>query len=92
MANLARLGLDDDELLALTNDLNKILERVARLEAVDVQGVEPLAHVGDLHSVLREDVPRPGLTREEALASAPDAESGCFRVPIVLHREEGGRP
>lgn len=90
VAKLARLGLAEAELAALTDDLNKILERVARLQAVDVEGVEPLAHVGDLHSVLREDEPRPGLTRAEALACAPDAASGCFRVPTVIRREEGG--
>lgn len=91
VAELARLGLDEAELRAVTGDLNRILERVARLSAIDVEGVEPLSHVTDLHTVWRDDEPRPGLERSEVLALAPDAAAGCFRVPTVVRRE-GGDP
>lgn len=88
IAKLARLGLEPAEVSALTAELNGILERVERLRAVDVEGVEPLAHVGGLHTVWREDVARPGLEREAALANAPDAHEGYFRVPRVVAHEE----
>jgi aspartyl-tRNA(Asn)/glutamyl-tRNA(Gln) amidotransferase subunit C len=37
--------------------------------------------------VLRPDVEVPGLTAEQALAAAPAAEGGRFRVPRILDAE-----
>jgi aspartyl-tRNA(Asn)/glutamyl-tRNA(Gln) amidotransferase subunit C len=51
------------------------------MDELDLEGVEPTTHVVDLTNVLREDVPRPCLPRERALAGAPDAVDGGFRVP-----------
>jgi aspartyl-tRNA(Asn)/glutamyl-tRNA(Gln) amidotransferase subunit C len=81
VAKLARLKLTDDEVEKMTGELSKILEHVERMEALDLEGVEPTSHVVALQNVLREDVPRPSLPRERALEQAPDATDDGFRVP-----------
>jgi aspartyl-tRNA(Asn)/glutamyl-tRNA(Gln) amidotransferase subunit C len=81
VAKLARLKLTDDEVEKMTGELSKILEHVERMEALDIEGVEPTSHVVALENVLREDVPRPSLPRERALEQAPDATDDGFRVP-----------
>jgi aspartyl-tRNA(Asn)/glutamyl-tRNA(Gln) amidotransferase subunit C len=81
VAKLARLRLDEDEVERMPAELSKILEHVETMNELDLDGVEPTSHVVDLTNVLREDVPRPSLDRETALAQAPDAADGGFRVP-----------
>jgi aspartyl-tRNA(Asn)/glutamyl-tRNA(Gln) amidotransferase subunit C len=81
VARLARLRLSDEELERMPAELSKILEHVERMDQLDLEGVEPTSHVVALENVLREDVPRPSLPRERALAGAPDVADGGFRVP-----------
>lgn len=88
VAALARLGLGDDEIDRLQGQLNRILEAVGQLQAVDTSTVDPTAQVIALENVMRDDVARPGLSREAALANAPLREGPMLRVPVIL---EGGR-
>jgi aspartyl-tRNA(Asn)/glutamyl-tRNA(Gln) amidotransferase subunit C len=81
VARLARLRLTDEELERMPGELSKILEHVEKMTELDLEGVEPTTHVVDLTNVLREDVPRPCLAPERALAGAPDVADGGFRVP-----------
>lgn len=81
VAKLARLKLTDDEVERMTGELSHILEHVERMEALDLEGVEPTSHVVALENVLRDDVPRESLPRERALEQAPDATEDGFRVP-----------
>jgi len=81
VARLSRLALTEEELERMPAELSKILEHVEKMDELDLDGVEPTTHVVDLTNVLREDVPRPGLTRDQALEQAPDAAEGGFRVP-----------
>jgi aspartyl-tRNA(Asn)/glutamyl-tRNA(Gln) amidotransferase subunit C len=81
VAKLARLKLTDDEVEKMTGELSQILEHVERMEALDLDGVEPTSHVVALENVLRGDVPRACLPRERALEQAPDATDEGFRVP-----------
>ena len=81
VARLARLHLTDQELDRMPAELSKILEHVEKMDELELDGVEPTTHVVDLANVLREDVPRPCLPRERALAGAPDVADGGFRVP-----------
>jgi aspartyl-tRNA(Asn)/glutamyl-tRNA(Gln) amidotransferase subunit C len=87
VAALARLGLTDDEIDRLVPQLTRILEAVGKLSGVDTSSIGPTAQVIALENVMRDDVPRPGLSREVALAEAPLREGGLLRVPVVL--EEG---
>lgn len=84
VAALARLELSADEIERFTGQLSAILEAVSKLQGVDTSGVGPTASILDLHDVLREDAPRPGLSTEEALKNAPDREGDLFRVQAVF--------
>jgi aspartyl-tRNA(Asn)/glutamyl-tRNA(Gln) amidotransferase subunit C len=84
VARLARLALTEEELERYTVQLGAVLEHAADVEALDTSGVPPTAHPLDLVNVLREDVVRPSLDRDEVLAMAPEAEDGRFRVPRIL--------
>ncbi|HEY7526053.1 MAG TPA: Asp-tRNA(Asn)/Glu-tRNA(Gln) amidotransferase subunit GatC [Candidatus Limnocylindria bacterium] len=87
VAELARLGLSDDEIDLMQGQLNRILEAVKQLQSVDTSSVGPTASVIALENVMRDDVPRPSMDREAALANAPLREGPLLRVPVVL--EEG---
>ena len=81
VAKLARLRLSDAEVERMTGELSNILEHVERMDELDLDGVEPTSHVVELQNVLRDDVPRESLSRERALAGAPDPAGDGFRVP-----------
>ncbi len=81
VAKLARLELTDDEVERMADELSTILEHVEHMTELELEGVEPTSHAVQLENVLRDDVPRPSLPRERALASAPDATDTGFRVP-----------
>jgi aspartyl-tRNA(Asn)/glutamyl-tRNA(Gln) amidotransferase subunit C len=83
VARLARLELVGDEVEQMREQLSAILEAVGKVAELDLDGVEPTAHPLDLVNVLAQDEPRPSLSREEALANAPDPEDGFFGVPAV---------
>lgn len=84
VAVLARLTLTDDELDLYTDQLGAVLEHAAAIAALDTDGVEPTAHPLPLVNVLRDDVVRDSLDRDEVLAAAPAVEDRRFRVPPIL--------
>ena len=81
---LARLALSDEELDRMTSQMGQILGYVDLLAEVDTSQVEPMAHALDVANVFREDVARPGLDRESALAAAAEHDDECYLVPAVL--------
>ena len=87
MAHLAQLHLTDDEVDRMRAQLSNILAAIETLRDVDTSHVGPTASVIGLENVMREDEPRPGLTRDAALANAPLRDDPFLRVPTVL--EEG---
>ena len=84
VARLARLALSEDEVERFTVQLAAILDHAAEVAALDTGEVPPTAHPIPLANVLRPDEPRPGLSRDEVLAMAPETEDGFFRVPRIL--------
>jgi aspartyl-tRNA(Asn)/glutamyl-tRNA(Gln) amidotransferase subunit C len=88
VAKLARLALDDEQLRRFTPQLESILEYVDKIRAVDVSGVEPMAHALPLANVLREDVVEPSLPIEEVLKNAPETDGRFFKVPKVIGGDE----
>ncbi len=84
VAKLARLSLDDDELDTFTAQLAAILDHAEDVEALDLADVPPTSHPFPLVNVLRPDVAGRTLAPEAALAGAPQAEDGRFRVPTIL--------
>jgi aspartyl-tRNA(Asn)/glutamyl-tRNA(Gln) amidotransferase subunit C len=83
VAKLARLALTEEEVERFREQLSAILEAVGKVSELDLEGVPPTSHPLDLVNVFAEDEPRPSLSRDEALANAPDAEGGFFGVPPV---------
>ena len=81
VARLARLEIPAGEIETVREQLGAILEAVSKVSELDLSDVEPTSHPLDLVNVWDEDLPRPSLTREEALANAPDPAEGSFRVP-----------
>jgi aspartyl-tRNA(Asn)/glutamyl-tRNA(Gln) amidotransferase subunit C len=81
VARLARLRLTDQEVERMARELSHVLEHIERISELDLEGVEPTSHVIDVAGALRDDVPRPSLPRDVALAAAPAVEDGGFLVP-----------
>ena len=81
VARLARLELAEDEVERMAGELSGILEHIERIGELDLAGTDPTSHVMALENVLRADEPRPSLSRERTLGSAPDAGELGFRVP-----------
>jgi len=84
IAELAKLALTEDEVTVFAEQLSEILDHADRLNALDTDAIPPTAHVLAPRNVMREDVPRPSLTSEQALANAPDRHDGFFRVKAVF--------
>jgi aspartyl-tRNA(Asn)/glutamyl-tRNA(Gln) amidotransferase subunit C len=87
LARLARLAVSDDELDRFAGQLDVILQAVARVGEVTAADIPPTSHSVPLTNVLREDVVVPGIDRDAALSSAPDAAELRFRVPRILDEE-----
>jgi aspartyl-tRNA(Asn)/glutamyl-tRNA(Gln) amidotransferase subunit C len=83
VAMLARLGLEPGDEEFYAEQLSGILAHIDRLQEVDTDDIPPTAQVVEVTNPLREDIPRPGLTQAEALANAPQAVDGFFRVPSI---------
>jgi aspartyl-tRNA(Asn)/glutamyl-tRNA(Gln) amidotransferase subunit C len=84
VAKLARLQLSGEELDRYGAQLGAILDYIAKLEKLDVSGLEPLAHAVATANVFRADEPRPCLTREAALQNAPEKTGDFFIVPKII--------
>jgi aspartyl-tRNA(Asn)/glutamyl-tRNA(Gln) amidotransferase subunit C len=80
---LARLGLEPGDEEFYAEQLSGILAHIDRLQQLDTEAIPPTAQVVEVKNQLREDVPRPGLTQEDAMSNAPAAVNGFFRVPSI---------
>ncbi len=88
LARLARLAVTEEELDMFAGQLDVILQSVARVGEVAAEHIPPTSHSVPLTNVFRPDEPVAGLTRDDALAGAPDAAEDRFRVPRILDEEE----
>jgi aspartyl-tRNA(Asn)/glutamyl-tRNA(Gln) amidotransferase subunit C len=80
---LARLGLEPGDEEFYAEQLSGILAHIDRLKELDTEAIPPTAQVVEVANTLREDVPRPCLSQTDALANAPAAVDGFFRVPSI---------
>jgi aspartyl-tRNA(Asn)/glutamyl-tRNA(Gln) amidotransferase subunit C len=87
VARLARLALSDEEAETMRGHLNSILDYMAELEKLNVQGVDPTFHAVPMETRLRDDTETPSLMRNEVLATAPSHDAGAFAVPRILETE-----
>lgn len=81
VAKLARLALGEEEVERMARELSAVLDHIEKISELDLAGVEPTSHVIDVVNALRADEPQPSLSRDVALASAPEALEQGFGVP-----------
>jgi len=89
VAGLANLKLSDQEIARLSKDLDEILTHIDALNELDTSDVEPMAQVlydAEETATLRADRERPPIGNEAALANAPLAGAGYYKVPKVIER------
>ncbi|MHB8572759.1 MAG: Asp-tRNA(Asn)/Glu-tRNA(Gln) amidotransferase subunit GatC [Candidatus Dormibacteria bacterium] len=80
VARLARLGLTEEEVAYFAGQLSHILGHIERMSELDTDGVPPTAQTTGLTNVFRPDRVVPPLSREAALANAPDSDGESFLV------------
>ena len=81
VAKLAELGLTEEEIERLQQQLNAILEAVGKVSELDLADVPPTSHPLSVVNVFGADEPRPSLPLEDVFANAPAREDDFFRVP-----------
>jgi aspartyl-tRNA(Asn)/glutamyl-tRNA(Gln) amidotransferase subunit C len=84
VAYLARLGLTEEELERLGEQISAILDNMEILNELDTTAIPPTAQVIPVDNVMRRDEAGPSLTREKVLSNAPQKEEVYFRVPPVF--------
>jgi aspartyl-tRNA(Asn)/glutamyl-tRNA(Gln) amidotransferase subunit C len=88
LAALARIEMSEEELVSLSSQFGMILDAVARVQDVNLDGVIATSHPQPIQNVFREDQVCPSLTPEQALSGAPAQEEQRFRVPQILGEAE----
>ncbi|MEE8518525.1 MAG: Asp-tRNA(Asn)/Glu-tRNA(Gln) amidotransferase subunit GatC [Dehalococcoidia bacterium] len=85
VAALCKIGLSDDEVERLRDEMASLLAEVGVLQSIDTTDVEPTGHaVEGVHTVMRDDTPGESLSPEEVLSNAPRREGDYFRVQAVM--------
>jgi aspartyl-tRNA(Asn)/glutamyl-tRNA(Gln) amidotransferase subunit C len=84
IAALARLGLSQDEMELMREQLSVVLDHISMLEEVPTEDIPPTAQVIELQNIMRDDVVEPSLSQEQVLLNAPRSEDGFIKVKAVL--------
>jgi aspartyl-tRNA(Asn)/glutamyl-tRNA(Gln) amidotransferase subunit C len=84
VAHLARLHLTDEEIRTFQGQIGQVVEYVHKLNQLDLSGIEPTSHAAPVHNVFRRDEVQPGLSRDVALANAPEKSEDQFIVPKIV--------
>jgi aspartyl-tRNA(Asn)/glutamyl-tRNA(Gln) amidotransferase subunit C len=83
VANLARLGLTDEQVKRMSEQLGAILDSIEKIQELDLENVPPTSNPLNLTNVFRPDELRAELTGEEALSTAPEPVDDLFAVPRI---------
>jgi aspartyl-tRNA(Asn)/glutamyl-tRNA(Gln) amidotransferase subunit C len=89
VARLARLELTEEEVAEFTGQLSAILDYVEKMNELNTNDVEPLAHCLPISNVFRRDCVKESLGTEKALANAPQRDGDFFKVPKILDDSSG---
>jgi aspartyl-tRNA(Asn)/glutamyl-tRNA(Gln) amidotransferase subunit C len=84
IAGLARIGMDDKDVDKFTQDLSAVLDWVDELKKVDIQGVEPTAHITGLENMAREDKTEVFISRDKIIRMFPEEKDGFDKVKSVM--------
>ncbi|WP_201588084.1 Asp-tRNA(Asn)/Glu-tRNA(Gln) amidotransferase subunit GatC [Psychrobacter jeotgali] len=84
VANLARLGIDEDTANSYADDISKVLSLMQTLSSVDTTDIVPLSNIHEVCQELRADVAHHDINRERNQSVAPAVENGLYLVPQVI--------
>lgn len=84
VAELAKLGITEEETEEFTEQLSEILEYFDMLSRLDTEAIPPTAQAIHMRNITRPDEVEPSLGPEEALENAPEREGNFFRVEPIL--------
>ena len=87
IATLVRLGISEEEAEKFSGQFSSIIDYFNMLNEVDTTDVPPASDIANAENVLREDVVKPSMSRDEFLKNAPKSERGYVKVPTVLGDE-----
>ncbi|HNS78139.1 MAG TPA: Asp-tRNA(Asn)/Glu-tRNA(Gln) amidotransferase subunit GatC [Syntrophorhabdus sp.] len=87
VAHLGRLDLESHEVDLYTNQLDRILEYIDKLNTLNTEGIEPTGHAMIAQCLLREDVVKDSFDVEESLRNAPERKGNFFKVPPIIELE-----
>ena len=87
VAKLANIPLTNKEKVLFEKQLKDVLNYIAKLDEVNTDKIEPVAHITNLENVIREDEPSPSLTQEEAIKNAPKTYNGFFEVDAIFEEQ-----
>jgi aspartyl-tRNA(Asn)/glutamyl-tRNA(Gln) amidotransferase subunit C len=84
IALLARIAIEPGEAQTVLDGLNRVMELIGEMQAVDTTGIEPMSHALDVTQRLREDVVSEADRRDQYQSVAPAVERGLYLVPKVI--------
>ena len=84
VARLARLDIDEANVVHFAEQLAKVMGHFSDIDALDLSSVGPMTQPFPLVNVFREDVEQPCLDTDEVLAAAPSSDLRRFRVPPII--------
>ena len=84
VANLSRIKLDEDATSKMQTELGAVVEYMEILNALDTKDIEPMSHIFSVNNVMRDDVVKESLNRQEILSNAPDHTDEYFVVPKTI--------
>mgnify|MGYP000356013585 CR=1 FL=1 len=84
IAHLARLKIEEDKIIKISEDISNILSLVEQLQMTDTNNIEPMAHPMDATQTLRTDKVSEVDNRDKLQAVAPNTKDGLFLVPKVI--------
>ena len=87
VAFLVRLGISEEEAQTFSGQFSSIIDYFNMLNEVDTENVPPASDIANAENILREDVVKSSMSREEFLKNAPKSERGYVKVPTVLGEE-----
>ncbi len=86
-AHLARISVSDAHIEKLKYTLTNILELIEKMNHINTDGIEALAHPFDTSQPLRDDIITETNQRELFQRLAPQVHSGLYIVPQVIDSE-----
>ena len=89
VAKLSRLALSEEEITEFSGQLSAIIDYVEKMNGLDTEGIEPLAHSLPITNRFRDDSVKESLGTEKTLANAPQCDAEFFKVPKILDDNSG---